>query len=226
MRARGAERLALWTDTRFARAHRFYERRGYLRHGSIRILDDLSNSLEFRYARPARGLVVEALDAAAAASAERRLAEILTACAAAGASVPFPHPPAPETARGVWREVSTGVATGGRVLLAAWVEGALAGTVQLDLATPQDQPHRAAVAALLVDPAFRRRGVGRALMRRAEQAARGVGRRLLTLDTRAGDPAERLCRDLGWREAGRIPGYALDGRGRPREGLFLWKALA
>ena len=65
-RTAGAARIVLWTDTRFEAAHRFYEKRGYVRQGSIRILDDLSNSLEFRYAKPLKGLVVEALDAAAA----------------------------------------------------------------------------------------------------------------------------------------------------------------
>ena len=32
-RASGAERLVLWTDTRFTRAHAFYEKRSYLRQG-------------------------------------------------------------------------------------------------------------------------------------------------------------------------------------------------
>ena len=118
------------------------------------------------------------------------------------------------------------MAAGSRVLLAAWLDGALVGTVQLDLGTPENQPHRAEVAKLLVDPAVRRRGVGRALMRRAEQAARAVGRRLLTLDTRAGDVAEPLCRALGWQEAGRIPGHALDADRRTAcDTILLYKAL-
>ena len=212
-RAAGAARLVLWTDTRFGAAHRFYERRGYVRQGAIRILDDLSKSLEFRYAKPARGLVVEVLDAAAAASAERRLAEILVACVDGGAEVSFLAPLAPEVARGFWRRVAADVAAGTRLLLAAWLDGALVGTVQLDLGTPQNQPHRADLAKLLVDPAARRRGVGRALMRGAERAAPGAGRRLLVLDTVAGGAAEALYRSLGWQEAGRIPGFALNARG-------------
>lgn len=47
---RGAVLLELWTDTRFLRAHRFYEKRGYLR-GEWRALHDLSQSEEFRYSR-------------------------------------------------------------------------------------------------------------------------------------------------------------------------------
>lgn len=50
--AAGAERLALWSDTRFERAHRFYEKRGFVRHGPVRELADISNSLEFGYAKP------------------------------------------------------------------------------------------------------------------------------------------------------------------------------
>ena len=72
-REAGAPRLVLWTDTRFEAAHRFYEKHGYVRQGAIRILDDLSNIAGVPLRQAARGLVVEALDAAAAASAERRL---------------------------------------------------------------------------------------------------------------------------------------------------------
>lgn len=224
-RAAGAQRLVLWTDTRFDAAHRFYEKRGYVRQGAIRILDDLSKSLEFRYAKPAAGLVVEALDAAAAVSAERRLAEILVACVAGGAAVTFLPPLALDVARGFWRKVASDVATGEKLLLVAWLDGALVGTVQLQLAMPPNQPHRAEVAKLLVDPAARRHGIGRALMRRVEQAAQRHGRRLLVLDTRADDAGELLYRSLGWQEAGRIPGYALNGDGTPHAAVFFWKAL-
>ena len=48
----GAIQLILWTDTRFTRAHRFYERRGYVRFGPVRALHDLSNTHEFAYASP------------------------------------------------------------------------------------------------------------------------------------------------------------------------------
>ncbi len=224
-RQAGAERLVLWSDTRFDAAHRFYEKRGYVRQGAIRILDDISKSLEFRYAKPARGLVVEALDAAAAASAERRLTDLLVACVGAGAGLPWLHPLAPETARPVWRKVAAEVAAGSRLLLAAWLDGVLVGSVQLDLGMPQNQPHRAGLAMLLVDPARRRHGVARALMRRAEQAAQRLGRSLLTLEARAGDAAEPLFRSLGWQEAGRIPGYVRDEAGQPRDGLFFWKQV-
>ncbi|WP_369413491.1 GNAT family N-acetyltransferase [Caldovatus aquaticus] len=226
-RAAGARRLVLWSDTRFERAHRFYEKHGYVRAGPIRVLGDLSNSLEFRYAKPAHGLAVEVLDAAAAASAGRCLGGILTACVAAGAPLSFLPPLAPERARAHWRQVAAEVAAGKRVLLAAWRDGAMAGTVQLDLGAPESQPHRAEIAGLLVHPAARRRGVARMLLRRAEQAAAERGRRLLTLPAPADGAAEALCRALGWQEAGRIPGCVLDAdRITLRDAAIFWRRLA
>jgi GNAT superfamily N-acetyltransferase len=223
-KAAGAERLVLWSDTRFDRAHRFYEKQSYVRQGAIRALGDLSNSLEFRYAKPACGLVVEALDAAAAASAERRLSEILIGCVDAGASVYFLPPLAMAVACGFWRKVATGVARGERVLLAAWLDGTLLGTAQLGLDMPENQPHRADVVKVLVHPAARRAGIGRALMQRIEAEAQSHGRRLLVLDT-AGDAGEKLYRATGWQEAGTIPGFALDGHGRELATIFFWKRV-
>ncbi|HWL79892.1 MAG TPA: GNAT family N-acetyltransferase [Roseomonas sp.] len=224
-RQHGAERMVLWTDTRFEAAHRFYEKRGYVRAGSIRILDDISKSLEFRYAKPAAGLAVEALDAAAAASAERSLASILAACVADGASLGYRDPLSAEAARNVWRKVSADVAMGTRLLLVAWQEGRMAGTVQLDLGTPETETHRAVLRQLLVHPDFRRAGVGRALVQRAEQAARGIGRSLLTLDCRAGEAAASLLLRQGWAEAGRIPGFGRTREGGAADQIILYRSV-
>jgi GNAT superfamily N-acetyltransferase len=145
---------------------------------------------------------------------------------AGGASVSFLPPLSRERSLAFWKRVSTGVAQGKCLLLAAWLDGQLAGTVQLDLATPENQPHRAEVAKLLVDPAFRRRGIGAALMRRAEQAAQRLGRRVLTLDTGEGDDGEPLYRRLGWTEGGRIPAYYLDAQGAEATTVYFWKRIA
>ena len=225
-RSQGAQRIVLWTDTRFEAAHAFYEKRGYVRQGAIRILDDLSKSLEFRYTKPLHGLVVEALDAAAAASAERRLAGILIASVADGGSVSHLAPLPPEKARAYWKRVSAEVAQGTRLLLVAWRDGELAGTVQLLLDSQENQPHRVEVEKLLVDPAHRRQGLGRALLERAEQAARRMGRRLLTLDTRAGTAGEALFRALGWQETGRIPRCELDEARVPRDVVLFCREVA
>ena len=50
----GATGFELWTDTRFIRAHRFYEKLGYRRDPSAsgeRALGDRSNSREYRYTK-------------------------------------------------------------------------------------------------------------------------------------------------------------------------------
>jgi GNAT superfamily N-acetyltransferase len=225
-RKAGAARLVLWTDTRFEAAHRFYEKRGFVRQGAIRILDDLSHSLEFRYVKPLTGLVIEALDAAAAASAERRLTDLLVACVGDGASLGW-LPPLPMTeAAAWWKRVSAEVALGRSVLLVAWLEGEMVGTVQLELETLPYAPHRAQVMKLMVVPQARRRGVGRALLRRAEQAARGIGRPLLWLDTRRGTAAEALYRSAGWTELGGIPGFELGPDREPAETVFFWKRVS
>jgi GNAT superfamily N-acetyltransferase len=220
-RAAGATRLVLWSDTRFDRAHGFYEKRSYVRHGPIRVLHDISNSLEFGYAKPISG--IELLDTAAAASAERRLAKILRACVDSGASVSYLPPLALDVAGGFWRRMAADVAAGTRIVLAAWNNAELAGTVMLEFASSPNQPHRAEVQKLLVHPDARRSGVARALMTRLEIEAARVGRTLLTLDTRAGDAAENLYRSMGWHEAGRIPGYALNADRTPCDTIFFWK---
>jgi GNAT superfamily N-acetyltransferase len=221
--AAGAERLILWSDTRFDRAHRFYEKRSYVRFGPVRVWADISNSLEFGYAKPVNG--TEALDIAAATSAETRLADILVACVEAGASVSFLPPLSRAKAKAFWHRVAAEVGIGTRVLIATWRDGTMVGTGMLDLASAENQPHRAEVQKVLVHPSIRRSGLGGQIMRALERSALAAGRTLLTLDTRAGDFGEALYRGQGWHEAGFIPGYALDADGSPRGTRFFWKRL-
>ena len=219
----GAVRLVLWSDTRFDRAHRFYEKRSYVRSGPVRVLADISNSLEYAFANSVNG--IEVLDAAATESAIPRLSDILIACVEEGAGVSFLPPLAPEVAAAFWRSTARDVAAGSKVLLAGWVDGVLVGTVTLASALPQNQRHRADVAKLLVHPSGRRHGLARRLMARLELEAAKSGRTLLTLDTRLGDRADGLYRSMGWVDLGRIPGYALTKDGTYDETLFMWKRI-
>ena len=221
--AAGATRLVLWSDTRFDRAHRFYEKRSYVRSGPVRVLADISNSLEYGFAKPVNG--IEVLDAAAAEAAIARLSDILIACVEEGSGVSFLPPLAPEAARAFWQDTARDVAAGSKMLLGGWAGGVLAGTVTLALASPQNQQHRADVAKLLVHPSGRRHGLARRLMARLELEAANLGRTLLTLDTRSGDRAEGLYRSMGWVELGRIPGHALAKDGTYDETLFMWKRI-
>jgi ribosomal protein S18 acetylase RimI-like enzyme len=225
-KGQGATRLHLWSDTKFDRAHRFYERHGFVRAGGIRALPDIARTLEFGYAKPAAGLVIQPLDIASAGSAARGLGRILVDCVATGASVSFLPPLPHATATAFYQARATDIARGHRILLAAWLNGQLAGSVMVDLAMPPNQPHRAEIQKLLVDPGVRRQGVARALMRAAEQAAQQAGRTLLVLDTREGDSAEPLYRSLGWTEVGVIPKFARNAEGGLDGTVIFFKQLA
>jgi GNAT superfamily N-acetyltransferase len=137
------------------------------------------------------------------------LADVLIDCVDGGASVSFMHPLTRERAVTFWRRVAEGVAAGRRAVLVAEDAGGLCGTVQLVFDLPENQPHRADLAKMLVHRRARRQGLGAALMRAAEDTARACGRTLLVLDTVTGGDAERLYARLGWQRVGVIPGYAL-----------------
>lgn len=224
-RAAGGVEMKLWSDTRFDRAHRFYEKQGYVRSGPIRVLDDLSHSLEFAYAKPLSGVVVRTLDAAGAASVEGGLAALLRDCVAEGAALEFLPPMELAAARAYWKAKAREVALGERVLLVAWVDGVLAGTVMVRLESSPDQPHGAHVQKLMVRPELRRRGVARRLMLAAEEAVVAAGRSLVTLGARGGDPAEGMYRALGWSECGRIAGYTVNAAGGFDDAVFFVKRL-
>lgn len=153
--------------------------------------------------------VTPAQAAAAVAGLPEDLTDVLIDCVEGGASVSFMLPLSRSHARNFWRRVLTDVAEGRRALLVAHDEAGVCGTVQLILDLPDNQPHRADVAKMLVHRRARRRGLGAALMRAAEQAARARGRHLLVLDTVTGSDGARLYERLGWIRVGDIPKYAL-----------------
>jgi GNAT superfamily N-acetyltransferase len=138
-----------------------------------------------------------------------QLATVLIDCVEGGASVSFMLPLTREHARAFWQKVADGVARGERALLVAEDDAGICGTVQLILDLPDNQPHRADLAKMLVHRRARRLGLGAALMRGAEAMARECGRTLLVLDTVTGGDAERLYARLGWTRVGEIPRYAL-----------------
>ena len=136
------------------------------------------------------------------------LTDVLVDCVEGGASVSFMLPITRDRALAFWRKVADGVVRRERVLLVAEDADGIAGTVQVILDQPENQPHRADVAKMLVHRRARRRGAGAALMRAAEREARAEGKTLLVLDT-ADETAARLYARLGWQAAGTIPRYAL-----------------
>ena len=153
------------------------------------------------------------------------LASVLSDCVAGGASVSYLAPFSHAQARAAFEGFAAEVEQGRRLLLAAFADGELSGTVQVILAVPPNQPHRAEIAKLLVHRRARKRGIAQLLMEHAESEALAEGKTLLVLDTVTGDNAERLYARLGWTRVGVIPGYALYPDGRPCDTTIFWKAL-
>jgi GNAT superfamily N-acetyltransferase len=127
------------------------------------------------------------------------LAELLIDCVDGGASVSFMHPLPIAKAVEFWRHAAGAVARSERALLVAEDARGIVGTVQLLLAQPQNQPHRADVSKMLVHRRARRQGVGTDLMRAAETLAR---------------------------ECGVIPGYALWPRGGLCDTTYFYREIA
>ncbi|GGP18957.1 GNAT family N-acetyltransferase [Silvimonas iriomotensis] len=138
------------------------------------------------------------------------LSEVLVACVEAGASVSFMSPFSTARAAAFWQAMAADVASGKRLFLVAQDENnQVVGTVHAILNLPDNQPHRAEVAKLLVHPRARKQGIAAALMQALEQHCAQAGKTLLVLDTVTGGAAERLYTREGWQECGKIPGFAL-----------------
>jgi GNAT superfamily N-acetyltransferase len=167
---------------------------------------------------------IERLHPPVGAADLRELADLLVDTVESGAAVSFLPPLSREQAATWWQQTIAAAPTRA-IFLVARDGGGIAGTVQLLPAWAPNQPHRGDIAKLMVHRRRRGAGLGRLLMERIETQARTEGYRLLTLDTRAGDGAEKLYRGLGWTEAGRIPRYALNADGTLHDTVIFWKEL-
>lgn len=154
------------------------------------------------------------------------LADILVDCVEGGASVSFMLPLTRAHAENFWRGLASDVAAGKRILLIAEDDnGAMVGTVQAILSQPDNQPHRADVAKMLVHRKARRKGLGAALMTAIETATATAGKTLLVLDTVTGGDAARLYARLAWQRCGQIPDYAMWPQGGFCATTIFYKAL-
>jgi GNAT superfamily N-acetyltransferase len=153
------------------------------------------------------------------------LAGVLADCVAGGASVsfmaPFPH----EQARAVFDAWAAEADQGRRLILGAFADGELVGTVQVILALPPNQPHRGEIAKLLVHRSARRQGIAQLLMEQAEAEARAEGKTLLVLDAVSDGDAARLYARMGWTTVGIVPGFALFPDGRPCDTTYFYKEI-
>ena len=199
-----APKAILWSDTRFLRAHRFYEKQGYVRTGAIRTLHDLAQSLEFHFEKPL-GESTMLLNAAAAASAAKALAGVMVECVADGASLGFRAPLATDKAITLFESLGREVAEGRTRLIAGWIDGRLAGCAALRWDGRETEPHVAELARLIVASWARRRGLARRLISRLEETARQDGRRVIYLLVADDGAGPGLYHRLGYRQSGCIP---------------------
>jgi GNAT superfamily N-acetyltransferase len=153
------------------------------------------------------------------------LATVLRECVEGGAAIGFRAPLSTERATTFWQVALDAAGRGDRVVLVAEDAAGVVGTVSVVLNLPDNQPHRADVAKLMVHPRGRRLGIGSQLLATAEAAARTAGRTVLVLDTATGSDAERMYARHGWQRVGDIPAYALWPDGRPCSTTYYFKHL-
>ena len=157
-----------------------------------------------------------------------QLAALLVDGVQSGASISFIQPFDLPQATDFWQnKVLPAVTVNDTQLIIALQAGQVVGSVQLQLAMPPNQAHRSEIAKLVVDSKCRRQGVGRLLMKKAIELAKQQHKSLITLDTRSGDPSQRLYQSLGFIVAGEIPQFALDPDGSKLAGTtYMYKLLS
>jgi ribosomal protein S18 acetylase RimI-like enzyme len=156
-----------------------------------------------------------------------QLSETLIEAVASGGSISFMHPVSKEKALVFWKKIATSVAKSERILLVARDErGAIIGTVQSVIDLPENQPHRADIAKMMVHPRARRLGIAEALMREVERLTFAAGKTLMVLDTETGQAASFLYAKLGWQVAGHIPDFALKPHGGLCSTTYMYKRAA
>ncbi len=142
-----------------------------------------------------------------------------------GASIGFMLPLADAEVASFWSGVIAGVAARQRLVFVARDAGRIVGSVQLALALQPNGRHRAELQKLLVHRSHRRRGLGAALLRAAESAARAHGRTLIVLDSGATGNALGLYDRGGYSRVGVIPRFAANPDGPLIDTVVYYKEL-
>lgn len=149
------------------------------------------------------------------------LSELLKTVVNDGASIGFLPPLEQKEATNYWQTVLAPEV----ILYVAKINNEVAGSIQLHLVTKPNGIHRAEICKLMTHPNYRRNGIGRLLMQKAEERAKQENRSLLVLDTREGDSSNRLYKSLGFQESGKIPGYAISPNGELDATVIYYKMI-
>jgi ribosomal protein S18 acetylase RimI-like enzyme len=150
------------------------------------------------------------------------LSELLIKVVEDGASIGFLPPLQFLDAEIYWKNVLNSEV----LLFVAKINNKIVGSVQLHLCTKQNGCHRAEIAKLMTHPNYRRNGIGRSVMNKAEERAKQERRSLLVLDTREGDPSNLLYSSIGYIQAGKIPYYAKSSNGELHSTVLYYKVIS
>ncbi|WP_407690439.1 GNAT family N-acetyltransferase [Salipaludibacillus neizhouensis] len=149
------------------------------------------------------------------------LSDLLIQVVEEGASIGFLPPLQLTDANNYWGNLLSSEI----LLFVAKINNQIVGSVQLHLCTKQNGSHRAEIAKLLTHPNYRRNGIGRYLMNKAEERAKQEGKSLIVLDTREGDPSNLLYSSNGYSQGGKIPYYAKSANGELHSTVFYYKSV-
>jgi len=150
------------------------------------------------------------------------LSELLIQVVEDGASIGFLPPLNFSDANKYWENVLNPEV----ILFVAKINNQIVGSIQIHLCTKQNGGHRADIAKLMAHPNYRRNGIGKLLMQKAEERAGQEDRSLLVLDTREGDPSNHLYTSIGYIHAGRIPNYVKSANGESQATNIYYKSLS
>ena len=153
------------------------------------------------------------------------LVQLLVETVDGGASLGFLAPVSPNEAGDYWLSLCPELRANKRLLVGAFTDDGIVGSVQLALPSFPNARHRAELQKLFVSKSLRGQGLGAALVAALHDCARQRGRSLVLLNARRG-VAERFYKPLGYQEIGVIPGYSLGSNGERIDTVSLYQELA
>jgi GNAT superfamily N-acetyltransferase len=165
------------------------------------------------------------LSPADVAAASGELVQLLIDAHASGMALGLVAPLTPERAAAEWEATADRLDPENRIMLGAYADGSLAGTVQVVRASAENGLHRAEIARFAIRCDMRGIGLGRALLDAAVERARGMGISLLWLSTHADTDSDRIYARLGWTRMGVMPGYSVNPDGAVVGNVFYYLEL-
>jgi GNAT superfamily N-acetyltransferase len=168
---------------------------------------------------------IEELSADHVTAAADGLGALLIDAHASGMALGLAAPLTRERAAAEWVTTAKRLDPGDRVLLAAFADDVIVGTVQVVRASAENGRHRAEIVRFAVAAEMRGRGIGRVLLEAAVERARTMDITLLWLTTHADSDSDRIYERLGWTRVGVIPGYAVRPDGAVVGNVFYYLEL-